>query len=129
MNKIVLQVLDKLSMQGQQLYITPQNLIEFFAVATRDVSMNGLGMSPLDAYQVMTNMEKLFSLLPDREEIFTEWRRLVVAYGILGLNVHDARLVAVMLTYGITHLLTFDLKDFQVYKNILAISPKTLLHG
>lgn len=37
--------------QGELLYITPQNLIEFWAVATRPINSNGLGLSTAQAVQ------------------------------------------------------------------------------
>lgn len=33
-----------------------------------------------------------------------EWRRLVVNYGVSGVQVHDARLVATMLVHDVTHI-------------------------
>ena len=41
-----------------------------------------------------------------------EWRRLVVAYGVSGAQVHDACLAAAMRVHGVTRLLTFNGADF-----------------
>jgi predicted nucleic acid-binding protein len=49
--------------------------------------------------------------------------RLVVAYGVKGVNVHDARLVAAMLVHGLTHILTFNISDFARYSEITAVHP------
>jgi hypothetical protein len=35
-----------LQRRGEVVHITPQNLIEFWGVATRPAAVNGLGMSP-----------------------------------------------------------------------------------
>ncbi|MEI6442036.1 MAG: hypothetical protein WCO29_02610 [Nostocales cyanobacterium ELA583] len=35
----------------------------------------------------------------------------------MGVNVHDARLVAVILAHGLTHILTFNISDFKRYSN------------
>ena len=52
-----------------------------------------------------------------------EWRRLVVNYGVSGVQVHDARLVATMLVHDVTHILTFNTQDFIRYRpeGIIAI--------
>jgi hypothetical protein len=42
-------------------------------------------------------IEATFTLLPDREQVHIEWRRLVVVHSVMGVQVHDARIVAAML--------------------------------
>ena len=46
---------------------------------------------------------------------------------VLGKNGHDARFVAAMVTYGLTHLLTFNTQDFRQYAAITAVSPADVL--
>ena len=53
-------------------------------------------------------------------------RRLVVAYSVVGVKVHDARLVAAMLVHGVTHLLTLNTNDFTRYSSITAVHPRTV---
>ncbi len=45
------------------------------------------------------------------------------------IQVHDARLVAVMNVFGLTHLLTFNVTDFKRYPAIEATHPLTLVNG
>jgi hypothetical protein len=47
----------------------------------------------------------------------------VLVHKVIGLNVHDARLVAAMLVHGVTHILTANVKDFVRYTSVTAISP------
>ncbi|WP_231939935.1 hypothetical protein [Dolichospermum compactum] len=73
-------------------------------------------------------MEKLFPILPDIPEIYPEWKRIVIEYGVMGVNIHDARLVAVILAHRLTHILTFNISDFKRYGNkITPVHPNTLL--
>lgn len=65
-------------------------------------------------------------LLPDREAIYREWRRLVVAHAVSGVQVHDARLAAAMLVHGITHLLTLNSADFVRFPGITAVRPSEI---
>jgi predicted nucleic acid-binding protein len=116
--------------KGERLIIVPQNLYEFWAVATRKpgarpVGQNGLGMTPEQASQWLRFFQRRFTLLPDREELLTHWHALVRTLGITGLKSHDARLVAAMQSYGITRLLTFDADDFRGFA-VTLIDPVSL---
>ncbi|MDB9519179.1 hypothetical protein PN466_19730 [Roseofilum reptotaenium CS-1145] len=42
---------------------------------------------------------------------------------ILGKRTHDARLVAVMISYHITHILTFNLSDFITKSTLVVVDP------
>ena len=54
---------------------------------------------------------------------FGIWRKLIVAHSVKGKQVHDARLVALMKTNGIAHILTLNGGDFTRYPGIVAIDP------
>jgi hypothetical protein len=82
--------------RGETLHRVPQNLVEFWAVATRPVERNGLGLSVQDAEEELARLEQQFPVLPDYPDIYAQWRRLVTTYGVTGLRVHDTRLVAAM---------------------------------
>jgi hypothetical protein len=64
-------------------------------------------------------------LLLDSPAIYQEWRQLVVSFGVSGVQVHDARLVAAMKVNGVTHILTFNTTDFVRYAStgIVAVDP------
>ncbi|MFY9746424.1 MAG: hypothetical protein WBH45_05140 [Acidobacteriaceae bacterium] len=63
----------------------------------------------------------------DSEATYREWRKIVVAEGVSGIQVHDARLVAAMRVHGIEHLLTLNVGDFRRYEKVIAVSPQDLL--
>src|SRR3954469_19976506 len=73
-----------LQQRGELLYVTPQNFIEFWKVATRPESANGLGMTPAEADAEVALLEKLFPLAPDHPAVYGEWRRLVLSVGVSG---------------------------------------------
>jgi predicted nucleic acid-binding protein len=113
--------------QREHLIIVPQNLHEFWAVATRKpgpppAGQNGLGMTCEQASQWLRFFQRRFTLLPDRPESLEVWHNLVAALGIKGLKSYDARLVAAMQTYGISRLLTFNGSDFKSF-SIRIIDP------
>jgi predicted nucleic acid-binding protein len=114
----------------ERLIIVPQNLYEFWAVATRKPGpppsgQNGLGMTCEQASQWLHFFERRFTLLPDRAELAKTWHALVNTLGIRGLRSYDARLVASMQTYGISRLLTFNANDFKGF-SIAVIDPTSV---
>lgn len=115
-----------LTQQGNQLSIVAQNLIEFWAVATRPVSSNGLGLSLPETAAHIGTFKRTFTLLPDTAEIFSEWERLVELHTVSGRPSHDARLVAAMLVHDVTHILTFNTDDFKRYTEITVVNPQSI---
>ncbi len=57
----------------------------------------------------------------------SEWRKIVVAAGVSGIQVHDARMVAAMRVHGIANLLTLNAKDFRRFSGITVLSPDEVL--
>ena len=99
--------------RGELLMIVPQNLYEFWPVATRPpgapaAGSNGLGMNSERAGHWLRFFRRRFTLLPDRDELSALWQALVEVQGVTGFRGHDARLVAAMQSYGIDRLLTFN---------------------
>lgn len=99
---IAIKSIERLLAQEHQLYITGQNLIEFWAVATRPLEVNGLGWTSQQAETAIAQIISRFRFLDDNPDIFTHWRSLVTTYNIKGKKTHDARLMAVMLAYKVT---------------------------
>ena len=112
--------------RGEILSIFPQNLIEFWVVATRPVINNGLGLSIPRAEEEIISLKTLFVLLPDTPKIFSEWERIVLQYQVSGKQAHDARLVAAMIVHNVTHLLTFNTADFKRFTSITAVNPQSI---
>lgn len=107
------------------LVTAPQSLYEFWAVATRPaVARGGLGLSTAGATAYLNLYERHFAPLPE-VPLYSTWKRLVTAHGVSGLNSHDARLAAFMVTHGITHILTFNTADFTrfVSDGIVSVDP------
>jgi predicted nucleic acid-binding protein len=124
---LVRQALDILQKRGDAVYVTPQNLIEFWNSATRPLNRNGFGMTPAQVEQRLLSVEGYFRLAPDTDAIYPAWRHLVTTIGVSGVQVHDARLVAVMEVHGLTHILTFNTTDFARYPGIIAVHPQDLI--
>ena len=69
--------------RGERLIVVPQNLYEFWAVATRPPGAppgghNGLRMTPAQAAHWLRFFQRRFILLPDRDELSRLWLALIV---------------------------------------------------
>jgi predicted nucleic acid-binding protein len=111
---------------GDEICLTPQVVIEFWSVATRPAVNNGLDWAPSRVEQQVQTFLNRFQLLEDVSTVFDAWRRLVAAHDVRGKRVHDARLVAVMETHQLTHILTFNVVDFVRYPAITAVNPTSI---
>lgn len=113
---------------GGMIYVTPQVMIEFRAVATRPLASNGFGMTAAQADAEARKIMRLFPMLPDTDTIYRRWQKLVRSYGVTGLRVHDTRLVAVMITHNIPNILTLNPKDFRQFTEINVVEPQSLVN-
>ena len=117
---------DTLLAQGHALVTAAQNLAEFWNVCTRpDTARGGFGLSLVETEIRLQRLEREFVLLPDLPTTYAIWRNLVVAHAVLGKQVHDARLAALMLSHGVTHVVTLNARDFSRYPGLTVIDPTT----
>ncbi len=124
---LVRKAVTALTARGERLCFASQNLVEFWNVCTRPISKNGLGLTPAETDERAKLIEGRFRLLPDNERVHVEWRRLVVACSVAGVQVHDARLVAAMLAHGVPQLLTLNGRDFARYPGIAVLHPRDVV--
>ncbi len=106
--------------------ICAQVLIEFRCVSTRPRDVNGLGISALEVSGRTADLRGIFTCLPEPPDMADRWESIVDKYSVIGKPCHDARLVALMLAHGITHLLTLNPSDFTRYSEITAVTPQEL---
>lgn len=119
--------IDRLRLKGHPLHLVPQNFMELWVVATRPLDLNGLGMSVAAVLAEFTRLENFFTVLPETEDVYPAWKRLVSAYQVTGKPAHDTRLVAAMQVHGIRDILTFDRTGFTRYAGIQAVYPADII--
>jgi predicted nucleic acid-binding protein len=122
----IVSVTDAILRQDGVLCYTSQNVAEFWNTCTRPLDRNGYGLSPQETDRKARFFEERLRLLPDSPAVHKEWRKLLVTHNVLGVQVHDARLVAAMRVHGIKRILTFNAKDFARYTDVEAIHPRTI---
>ena len=110
---------------GEDLYIFPQNVAEFWAVCTRPAGppSNGLGMSIRSARRLVCRFQPLFGVLLETLDVYREWLRLIDDRDVSGRRIHDVRLVAAAKAHGLDRVLTFNVADFQRYPDIEVVHP------
>jgi predicted nucleic acid-binding protein len=111
---------------GEEICLVPQNLIEFWAVATRPVVYNGLGLTIDETRFEIKKFKRLFRFYEDEQKLYARWESLVIKHQVFGKNVHDARIVAAMLIHKIENLLTFNTKDFNRFGEINVVDPQKI---
>ena len=117
--------------RGDLLFITPQNFGEFWSLATRPPTKNGMGLPVATAASEFANHKNAFRMLPDNPATFAQWERLVSTYGVIGPDVHDARLAAVALVYQVPNVLTFNGKHFNRFapEGLKIVDPATIANA
>jgi predicted nucleic acid-binding protein len=126
-HQLALDATDKLRLAKMQLCLTPQCIIEFWSVASRPTNVNGLGFTFAQVQRKVADLKGTFDFFEETPAVFVEWEKLVNLHTIVGKTVHDTHLVAAMVVYGITHLLTFNKQDFQRFTNITIMTPAEVM--
>jgi predicted nucleic acid-binding protein len=113
--------------QEDECFLTAQVLVELWVVATRPIEVNGLGWAVEQTRNTVDQLLDRFPLLEEIPQIFPNWLDLVTINRVMGKRTHDVRIGAVMLAYGVTHLLTFNPRDFAGISGITIVRPQELL--
>jgi predicted nucleic acid-binding protein len=125
-DELVAAAVERLIAERRTLFYTLQNAAEFWNVCTRPRQRNGLGLDITEADRRLHLLERQFLLLLESEAAYIEWRRIVIEYRVSGVQVHDARLAALMYANHVSHLLTLNPRDFDRYTGLTAVHPQDL---
>lgn len=108
------------------LFVCTQVLAEYWVVATRPREVNGMGLSPQAAAREIDEILSAMETLVEPKDGPVRWHDIVVSHSIVGKPAHDARLVALMLSHGVTHVLTLNASDFARYPEITVVAPQQI---
>jgi len=67
--------------------------------------------------------ETLFRIAEENATVTARLLDLLQRTPVGGRQVHDANIVATMLTHGVTRLLTENVKDFQRFADMITVLP------
>lgn len=116
-NKEALNTLNSLRKQNSELFISTQILREFYAVVTNKKYLQN-PLAPKQANEQIKFFISTFNVLPISDTIFPSLAAISEKYNITGQLIHDATIVATMLTNDIKTIYTFNIKDFKHIKEI-----------
>jgi predicted nucleic acid-binding protein len=127
---LVCDAVDVLIRRRDDLLITVQNIAEFWNVATRSKANNGLELSPTEVAQLFQlSIDPIVAVLVEQATLRNEFQRVLIQYNVVGKQVHDARLAAMMLNWQVDHILTLNGRNFQRFtpEGIFVITPADLI--
>lgn len=110
--------LTTLQSKGRSLCVTTQILREYMVVLTRGTVFE----KSFSVDQVLAQIQTLLPSLTVLDEPLAAadlLRTLVQRYQVRGKNIHDANIVAVMLTHGVRRLATYNQADFRRFDEIV----------
>jgi predicted nucleic acid-binding protein len=93
------------------------------------MARGGLGLTIAQADLHLGYLERQIAIQFESARSYAIWRGLIVAQGVQGVQVHDARIAALMLANGISHILIYNGKDFTRFPGISALSPVDVVAG
>jgi predicted nucleic acid-binding protein len=122
LHQAALVVLNDWPNQGSVLATSSQVLREYLVVATRPVEVNGLGLGVDDALTNVIAFRSRMRLLEDSEAVWDRLRALITSYGCVGKQIHDANIVATALNFGVTRVVTTNVRDFTRFASEIEVT-------
>ena len=110
------------SQNGIQMYISRQILREYLAVLSRNQAI----ASAIPISSLITEVqafESQFTILEDGPDITKQLLMLLTQIPAAGKQIHDANIVATMLTYGVSKLLTHNTSDLNRFALFIDVIP------
>jgi predicted nucleic acid-binding protein len=111
-HRAALAMLEAGTLRGDRLATSGQVLREYLCVATRPLSANGTGLSMAAALDNVAQFTDRMTLLGEPEKVSLRLRTLLAEVPCAGKQVHDANIVATMLTHAVRALVTRNTDDF-----------------
>lgn len=108
--------------RGSVLWISRQVLREYAMVVSRPQSFMQ-PLAPLAVAEQLTVFTRQFQVADDTSAVTAHWLTLLSTLHIAGRQVYDANIVATMLAYDITGLLTNNAADFRRYGSQITLVP------
>ncbi len=118
----------RLVSERARLFICPQICREFIVVLTR-APVGGVTITLAEALEYLEEWQSQCTLLDEHGGVTMVWSRLVARYGVLGKQIHDCNLIAVMKSYAVKRLVTFNGGDFKRFATEVELDAiETAIH-
>ena len=107
---------------GARIWISRQILREYLATLSRPQTYT-IPTPPSTRIADIVLFEQKYDIAEDNARVTEQLMDLLTTTGSGGKQVHDANIVATMLTYGVGQLLTHNTADFDSFSNFITILP------
>lgn len=122
LHKIALAKLQEYRESDCKIWISGQVLREYLAVRSRlELSKRAAHLATL--VDRVRFFESAFNVAYDSHVTMEKLLMLVKKIDVGGKQIHDANIVATMLTHDIKHLLTDNVEDFRRFESYITILP------
>lgn len=122
LHKVALSKLQAYRESECKVWISGQVLREYLAVRSRaEFQKKSSDLSML--VDRVRFFESAFNVAYDSPATLDKLLMLVKKVEVAGKQIHDANIVATMLTHGIKHLLTDNVDDFKRYSSLITVVP------
>ena len=121
-HRVALETVKQFSEAGVEIWISRQVLREFLAVLTRpQVFLKPRPVSMIAAR--VRQFETLFRIAEENAAVTARLLDLLERTPVGGKQVHDANIVATMLSHGVTRLVTENTRDFKRFAGLITVLP------
>jgi predicted nucleic acid-binding protein len=112
--------------EGMHLCTCGQILREYLVVATRPVSVNGLGLELDVSLRNLSWFRRRLVFFTETEAVHQALISLAEARGLRGKHLHDGNIAALMSCSGISYLITNNPGDFAAIPDITVLAPEKI---
>lgn len=114
--------LSALETAGAELWISRQVLREFAVIVSKQMMTRNAYDAGVLAGE-LGKLEREYVVADEDADVTRHWKQLIQTYEVKGKTIHDANIVATMLAFGVTQLLTQNVADFRRYEPQITILP------
>jgi predicted nucleic acid-binding protein len=108
--------------EGAELWISRQVLREYIVNVSREQGLFQ-PMPPATIEARISYFQRVFRIADDKQETTKHLLKLLQEIKFGGKQVHDANIVATMLSYNIPYLLTLNIDDFKRFSAYITLLP------
>jgi predicted nucleic acid-binding protein len=119
LHQAALTALNRWPNEGVELCTSGQVLREYVLVATRPLESNGLGLTVPDAIANRDMLENRMRFLEETRAVSARLRQIVLSLACTGKQVHDANVVATVLSHGVDRIVTENVDDFRRFEELV----------
>ena len=107
---------------GTTLWISRQIIREYLAVLTRPQTFS-LPVPIATLINEITSFESQYQIAEDGPQVTKGLLNLITQIPTGGKQIHDANIVATMLSHSVTQILTHNIGDFNRYSSLIIVIP------